>query len=82
MKKNFNNSINIILIFTLLAGLSLLLYPSVSNYWNSFHQSKAIAEHVAQVSELDEAQYTQLWGAAIEYNASLKERNSDFIFQA
>lgn len=79
MKKNLNNSINIILIFTLLAGLSLLLYPSVSNYWNSFHQSKAIAEHVEQVSELDEAQYNQLWGAAVEYNASLMERNNDYI---
>lgn len=79
MKKNSNNAINIILIFTLLAGLSLLLYPSVSNYWNSFHQSKVIAEHVEQVSELDEAQCNQLWGAAVEYNTSLKERNNDYI---
>ena len=30
----------ILLVAVLLAGLSLLLYPLVSNYWNSIHQSQ------------------------------------------
>lgn len=33
----------VILILVFLAGLSLLLYPTVSDYSNSFHQSRAIA---------------------------------------
>ena len=33
----------IVLVFLLLIGLSLLLYPTVSDYWNSFHQTRAIA---------------------------------------
>ena len=33
----------ILLIIVFLAGLSLLLYPTVSDYWNSFHASRAVA---------------------------------------
>ena len=36
----------------LLAGLSLLLYPTVSDYWNSFHQSRAIATYVEQIAQI------------------------------
>ena len=43
MKKKKGNSITFILILVLLAGLSLLLYPSVSDYWISFHQTQANA---------------------------------------
>ena len=35
-----------------IAGLSLLLYPTVSDYWNSFHQSRAIASYVEEVANL------------------------------
>ena len=34
-KKNRNTVI--LLVAVLLAGLSLLLYPLISNYWNSIH---------------------------------------------
>ena len=43
MKKKKGNFITILLVLILLVGLSLLLYPSVSDYWNSLHQTKAIA---------------------------------------
>ena len=36
-----------------IAGLSLLLYPTVSDYWNSFHQSRAIASYVDAVDNTD-----------------------------
>ena len=41
MNKTKGSTLILILVF--LAGLSLLLYPSVSNYWNSFHATRAIA---------------------------------------
>lgn len=61
----------IILIIIFLIGLSLLLYPTVSDYWNSFHQSRAILNYMEQVSKLDEDEYEQLWAAAAEYNQVL-----------
>lgn len=71
MKKKANIWINGMLVLVLLAGLSLLLYPSLSEYWNSFHQTRAIADYNDQVSELDEADYTALWQAAQAYNQAL-----------
>ena len=59
------------LVLILLAGLSLLLYPTVSDYWNSFHQSRAIASYAEQVAEIDMADYERLWAEAQEYNQTL-----------
>lgn len=59
------------LVLILLAGLSLLLYPTVSDYWNSFHQSRAIASYAEQVAEIDTADYERLWAEAQEYNQTL-----------
>lgn len=61
----------IVLVAVLLAGLSLLLYPLVSDYWNSIHQSQAIAEYMEDVSELDDSTYEALWEEVQSYNASL-----------
>ena len=71
MKKNTSNLITILLILILLAGLSLLLYPTVSDYWNSFHQSRAIASYAEQAAEIDSDTYEQLWADAQAYNRSL-----------
>ena len=64
----------IVLIVVFLAGLGLLLYPSVSDYWNSFHSSQAIADYTEQVAHLDYAQYEQLWIDAQNFNRKLAER--------
>lgn len=78
MKKKNGNFINILLVMILLVGLSLLLYPTVSNYWNSLHQSRAIAGYAEQVSQLDEQDYEQIWSAARQYNQTLLSRNTGF----
>ena len=64
---------NIILIVVFLVGLSLLLYPTVSDYWNSMHQSKAIAGYAEAVANLDDDRYEQLWADAQRYNETLIE---------
>lgn len=64
----------IILIFVFLAGLSLLLYPTISEYWNSLHQSKAIVEYAEQVAELNDDVYSQLWLDAENYNRALLDK--------
>ena len=76
-KKNRNTVI--LLVAVLLAGLSLLLYPLVSNYWNSIHQSQAIATYMNDVSELDAGTYDALWEEAQSYNASLLEDENRFF---
>ncbi len=78
MKKRLST---IILILVFLTGLSLLLYPTVSDYWNSFHQSRAIATYASEVATLDNDTYDQLWEAAWDYNRRLAERENP-LFQS
>lgn len=78
MKKKKGNLITILLVLILLAGLSLLLYPSVSDYWNSLHQTKAIATYTEEVANLNQDQYDEIWAAAESYNASLTDRNNAY----
>ena len=51
-KKLSSNITTIILILIFLVGLSVMLYPTVSNYVNQRHQSKAIAAYDEKVSEM------------------------------
>ena len=71
MKKRLST---ILLILIFLIGLSLLLYPTVSDYWNSLHQSRAIAEYAEQVANLDDDLYEGLWAAAQRYNETLLDK--------
>ena len=68
----------ILLVFILLIGLSLLLYPTVSDYWNSFHQTRAIATYAENVAKLDNNQYDQLWEDARAYNEALCFRSNPY----
>ena len=78
MKKKNNTWTTIVLVLLLLAGVSLLLYPSVSDYWNSMHQTRAIASYAENVSQLDAAQYDAMWQAAQDYNETLAQRENAF----
>lgn len=69
---------NILLILILLIGLSLMLYPSFSNWWNSFHQTRAISSYMEQVNTIDPARYEQLWADAYDFNQKLRENNRSF----
>jgi sortase A len=55
--------------FTL--GLSLLLYPTVSNYWNSVHQGRVVTDYNTMVASLFRQDYEQIFASAEEYNQSL-----------
>ena len=76
MKKRDFSTVILILVF--LVGLSLLLYPSVSDYWNSFHQSRAIASYAEQVANIDNDIYAQLWEDARAYNQTLVGKQNRF----
>ena len=63
----------------LVAGLGLLLYPTIADFWNSLHQSRAILTYNEKVAELDSVEYEALWDAAEKYNASLLERSNMYL---
>ena len=67
-----------LLYLILLIGLSLLLYPSFADWWNSYHSSQAIASYSEQVANLDSDIYASLWDSAWDYNMSLVDRPNDF----
>ena len=62
---------NIILVLTLLIGLSLLVYPSFSDYWNSFHQTRAISSYIETVSKIETSEYDAIMASARKYNEDL-----------
>ena len=68
----------IILLLVFLAGLSLLLYPNISDWWNSMHQSRAISGYAEQVADLDEERYDQLLAEARAYNETLVGKTDRF----
>lgn len=72
MKKGRLSTVLLILVF--LVGLSLLLYPTLSDFWNTLHQSRAITEYASQVEQLDNSRYARLWEEARRYNEALTKK--------
>ena len=70
MKKHLST---IILVLILIIGLSLLLYPTMADWWNSFHQSRAIASYDEIMANISPEDYNHLFEAAMEYNQRLRE---------
>ncbi|MGE4276986.1 MAG: class C sortase [Lawsonibacter sp.] len=71
MKKHYPT---LILIFVFLVGLSVLLYPNVSNYYNSFHQSRAVASYDANMGKMTEQDITNSLQTAKTYNKKLLDQ--------
>lgn len=74
--KRFRSTLFVVMIF--LAGCGLILYPTVSDYWNTRHQSRAIAGYEAGLESLEEEDYTELLKAAREYNQKLVRKGNRF----
>lgn len=69
MKKKKRSNLIMVLLF--LVGLFLLLYPTVSNYWNSIHQTQAITGYSAFLEEADDSYKDRMWNDAVVYNREL-----------
>lgn len=75
MKKNRSN---IILILIFLVGLSVMLYPTVSDYVNQKNQSRAVASYSEEVENLSDVDYQAYFDAANDYNRRLAETPDAF----
>ena len=73
-----NKLTTILLILALFAGLSLLLYPTVSDYWNSLHASQAVADYAENVRNLEAEKYEQVLQDAKSSNQMLPYEQTTF----
>lgn len=67
---------NILLVLMLVAGLSILLYPSFSDYWNSTRQTQVITHYAEAVADMDDEAYDVYLNSANEYNEALLNREN------
>ena len=63
----------IILTIGFLIGISVLLYPAFSNYWNSKTQSRAIVNYESVLEHLEPEDYSAVFQTAYDYNDALRE---------
>lgn len=68
----------IFVVIVLLVGVGFLAYPTVSDWWNSFHQSRAISGYIEAVNELSPEEYERIWTDAEAYNKSLLSHAQTF----
>ena len=68
MKKNKST---IILILVFFVGLSVMLYPTISDYVNQRNQSRAVASYAQDVDNMTDADYSAYFDAADAFNAQV-----------
>ena len=68
-----------ILLISFFVGLSVLLYPSISSYWNSKHSTQAIVDYESVLKNYKPEDYTALFEAADEYNRKLLTLDHPFL---
>ena len=73
-KKWMSRLMTLLIVVVFVAGLSFLLYPTVSNLWNQAHQSRAIATYTQQVEKLDDSSNKEMLKAARKYNKELLKK--------
>ena len=81
MRKNKKkNYIGLGLLF--LIGLSILLYPMVSDAWNRYRDSLLISNYSSSVSSDDNSEkIDSMWKAAQEYNEQIKQEVFRMLFR-
>ena len=77
MKKHFST---ILLFLILIVGLSLLLYPTFADWWNTMHTSHAIAGYDSVMAEMTEDDFGHLFDAATVYNQNLRRINYPLMY--
>ncbi len=75
-KKNLTT---IVLVFMALLGAGLIAYPTFADWWNSFHQSRAVASYAEAVAVMDYSHYDEIIYSAEEYNRQLGETGIQFM---
>ena len=67
------------LVLVMLLGLGIMAYPMVSDWWNSFHASRAIASYSNAVENVDKEKLDEMIRAAHEYNDKLLKKANPYV---
>lgn len=66
---------NILFGILFLIGFGILIYPTVSDQWNTYRQNQLISSYESQVSDLTEEDFTDEWKKAEAFNSNLTQNN-------
>ena len=58
-----------------LVGFGILVYPTVSNQWNTYRQSQLISNYQSVVQDMTPEDFTQEWERAEAFNATITQNN-------
>ena len=73
------DKIGIILVLMLFIGVCGLLYPAVSQYWNSKTQTRAVGNYQEILNSLQKEDYSMFFQEAEEYNEALGSLKSPLL---
>ena len=72
-------AITLILFGVLFLGIGLMAYPTFADYWNSFHQTRAVASYAEKVADMNAEDYEKILASAHEYNQRLAEQGIQWV---
>lgn len=58
-----------------LVGFGILAYPTISDQWNTYRQSKLISQYDSAVSQMKEEDFEEAWAAARAYNQTFSQNS-------
>jgi sortase A len=61
--------------FLFLVGFGILAYPTISDQWNTYRQSKLISQYDSAVSQMKEEDFEEAWAAARAYNQTFSQNS-------
>lgn len=74
-----NRKTVIFLTIGFLVGICMLLYPAISDYWNSKTQSRAIVNYESVLEDMQQEDYTEFFDRANAYNKALYETDIPMV---
>lgn len=69
----------IVMVLFFFIGLLVLLYPSISDFYNQKVQSKSIVDYESLLKNLDKDKYNEIFEKADEYNSNLRDLSNQFV---
>ena len=67
--------INVVFGLMFLTGFGILAYPTVSDQWNTYRQSRLISDYENVVAEMEPEDYTREWESARSFNDTFTSNN-------
>lgn len=67
--------INLVFGLMFLTGFGVLVYPTVSDQWNTYRQSRLISSYEEAVEQMEPEDYTREWEAARSFDDGLTANN-------